>query len=360
MTRCTIKHMSGLYNLLAIGLFVAHTTADGKAPIINPGAPGQPGRTLSAEQATRLANTGYSRDDIRFVQDMIPHHGQALEMAALVADRTNRSELIDIAGRINSSQADEIEFMEDWLAERNGVQQSSHEHHGHTLRSHAEMGMATAEQMDALAALEGVDFDRLFLTLMIRHHEGAVDMVDDLPDQPGSAYDPILFEFTSDINNDQTAEIERMSALLATLSTAPRVGLGAGFDDAEQVLLNLQLVASLPKPVGFFDPQNPAGLPPERPDENDADSTAAAVSDSTHLHVAAADSAGADSTAKKVALPCSAFPIRIWPLTATCLPWAAITASTCTSWRRTARRSSLAPLSARAARATSPLSATCC
>ena len=111
MTRCTIKHTSGLYKVLAIGLFVVHTTADGKAPIINPGAPGQPGRTLSAEQATRLANTSHSRDDIRFVQDIIPHHGQALEMAALVADRTNRSELIDVAGRINSSQADEIEFM---------------------------------------------------------------------------------------------------------------------------------------------------------------------------------------------------------------------------------------------------------
>ena len=153
--------------------------------------------------------------------------------------------------------------------------------------------------MAELAASEGAEFDRLFLTLMIRHHEGAVDMVDDLLDQPGSAYDPILFEFTSDITNDQTAEIERMSALLATLSTDPRVGLGAGFDDAEQVLLNLRLAASLPKPVGFFDPQNPAGLPPEKPDEKDADSTAAAVSDSTHMHVAAADSAGADSTAKK-------------------------------------------------------------
>ena len=124
-------------------------------------------------------------------------------------------------------------------------------------------------------------------------------MVDDLLDQPGSAYDPILFEFTSDITNDQTAEIERMSALLATLSTDPRVGLGAGFDDAEQVLLNLQLVASLPKPVGFFDPQNPAGLPPEKPNEKDADSTAAAVSDSTHLHVAVADSAGATARQKR-------------------------------------------------------------
>ena len=146
------KHMSRLYKAVAIGLFVAHTIASAKAPIINPGAPGQPGRLLSAKQATQLANTSYSRDDIRFVQDMIPHHGQALEMAALVADRTNRSELIDMAGRINASQADEMEFMKGWLTERNGAQHSPHRHHGHTHRSHAEMGMATPEQMAALAA----------------------------------------------------------------------------------------------------------------------------------------------------------------------------------------------------------------
>ena len=120
----TVKHVSRIYKAIAIGLLVAHTIASAKAPIINPGAPGQPGRLLSAKQATQRANTSYSRDDIRFVQDMIPHHGQALEMAALVADRTNRSELIDMAGRINASQADEMEFMKGWLTERNGAQRS--------------------------------------------------------------------------------------------------------------------------------------------------------------------------------------------------------------------------------------------
>ena len=200
-----VKHVSGLYKAVTIGLFVTHTAAVAEAPIINPGAPGLPGRALSAEQATQLANTSYSRDDIRFVQDMIPHHGQALEIAALVADRANRSELIDIAGRINASQADEIKFMEGWLAERNRAQHSPHGHHGHTHRLHAEMEMATPEQMAELAASKWAEFNRLSLTLMIRHHEGAVDMVDELLDQPGSAYDPILFEFTSDITNDQTA-----------------------------------------------------------------------------------------------------------------------------------------------------------
>ncbi len=277
-----------------IGLSVPGGSAHADVPIINPGAPGQPGRTLSAEEATQLAHTGYSRDDVRFIQDMIPHHGQALEMAALVADRTNRSELIDIAGRINSSQADEVEFMERWLNER---AQPLHAHHGHTHMSHEMMGMATPEQMVELASLEGTEFDRLFLKLMIRHHEGAVDMVEKLLDQPGSAYDPVLFEFTSDVTNDQTAEIERMSALLATLSDDPRVGLRAGFDDAEQAILNLQLVVSLPKPAGFFDPQNPAGLPPAKPEE--ADSTTTAAADHSEQQVAAVDSTGADSTASE-------------------------------------------------------------
>ncbi len=284
-------------SLTALVAVLIAAAAGADVPIINPGAPGQPGRQLSAEEATQLAHTGYSRDDVRFLQDMIPHHGQALEMAALVDERTNRSELIDIAGRINSSQADEIEFMERWLDERDQPRQA---HHGHTHMSHAMMGMATPQQMAELAASEGTAFDRLFLTLMIRHHEGAVDMVEKLLDQPGSAYDPVLFEFTSDITNDQTAEIERMSALLATLSSDPRVGLRAGFDDAEQAILNLQLVASLPKPVGFFDPQNPAGLPPEKPEEEEnADSTTVAVADSSSPALASVDSTAADSTADK-------------------------------------------------------------
>ena len=124
--------------------------------------------------------------------------------------------------------------------------------------------MATPEQMDALASSEGAAFDRLFLQLMITHHEGAVTMVEELLEQPGSAYDPTLFEFTNDITNDQTAEIERMNALLVGLSDDPRAGLKAGFMDAGQAILNMRLVASLAKPPGFYDPENPAGLPAER------------------------------------------------------------------------------------------------
>ena len=234
-----------------------------EAPIIKPGKPGEAATELSAEQAIEIANTSYSPADVRFMTDMIPHHHQALEMAELVADRTNRQELIDVAGRINASQNDEIRFMQDWLGTRGEPVPDPTAHHAMHM-SHMMAGMATPAQMEALAAASGTDFDRLFLTLMIRHHEGAVTMVEELLEQPGSAYDPVLFEFTSDVTNDQTTEIERMSALLSTLSDDPRATLAAGYDDAGEAIMNLDLVASLRKPDGFYDPRNPAELPPTR------------------------------------------------------------------------------------------------
>ncbi|HUG44801.1 MAG TPA: DUF305 domain-containing protein [Acidobacteriota bacterium] len=231
-----------------------------QAPIIKPGAPGEPARELSADEAIKIADTSFSAADVQFMQDMIPHHHQALQMAALVADRTNRPELIDVAGRINASQEDEIRFMQQWLRERGQSVPDPAAHHAmHT--SHAMAGMATAEQMTQLAQLTGAEFDQFFLTLMITHHEGAVTMVERLLKQPGSAYDPVLFEFVTEVVNDQTAEIQRMNALLVGLSTDPRAGLAPGLDDAGQALWNLKHLASLPKPPGFFDPRNRAELP---------------------------------------------------------------------------------------------------
>ncbi len=262
MTRCVFLTLVGL---AATGSALCQD----QTPIIQPGAPGEPARELSADEAIEIADTSYSPDDLRFMQDMIPHHYQAVEMSALVAERTNRPELVDVAGRINASQADEIEFMQQWLRERGEHVPDPTDHHAmHT--SHKMAGMATPEQMAELATLKGTAFDRLFLKLMIPHHEGAVKMVEKLLEKSGSAYDPVLFEFTNDITNDQTAEIERMNALLASLSDDPRAALSPGFGDAGQALLNLELVVSLPKPPGFFDPANPAGLPPERPKEDDA------------------------------------------------------------------------------------------
>ena len=246
------------------GVILLGLTSGGLAqvPIIQPGAPGDPPRELSAEEAIEIAVSSHSPADVLFIQDMIPHHHQAIEMAELVADRTNRQELVDLAGRINGSQQDEIAFMEQWLRDRSErVPNPTAHDEMHT--DHKMAGMATPEQMTDLRKSESTDFDRLFLKLMITHHEGAVTMVEKLLEQPGSAYDPALFEFTTDVTNDQNAEIERMNALLVGLSSDPRANLAAGFDDAGQALMNLEIVATLPKPPGFFDPRNPAQLPPE-------------------------------------------------------------------------------------------------
>ena len=188
-----------------------------EAPIIQPGAPGDAVRELSADEAIEIANTSHSPDDLRFMQDMIPHHNQAVQMAELVSDRTNQQELVDMAGRIDASQIDEIDFMMQWLRAR-GEDVPEPTAHDAMHTSHKMAGMASPDDMAELARLDGTDFDEKFLTLMIAHHEGAVKMVEDLLEQPGSAYDPVLFQFTDDVTNDQNAEIERMNAMLANLS----------------------------------------------------------------------------------------------------------------------------------------------
>jgi hypothetical protein len=135
-------------------------------------------------------------------------------------------------------------------------------------------GMLTDEEMAALAAARGSEFDRLYLESMIQHHQGALDMVEDLLDQRGSVQDPLLYEFTSDVTSDQTSEIERMVTLLASFSSDPRVGLAAGFRDAGEASLNMQLVSTLPKPAGFFDPERPSGLSARRLEELEAEASA--------------------------------------------------------------------------------------
>ena len=248
------------------------------SPIVLPGAPGQPSQTLSPEDAVKITDTSYSPADVSFMQMMIPHHAQALEMADLVEARTNHPDLLSIAGRIKASQSDEISFMEGWLTDR-GESPTAHAHHMMSMHHKMEMGMATDKQMSALAASESVDFDRQFLTLMIRHHEGAVDMVEDLLDKPGSAYDPVLYEFVGDIKNDQAVEIDQMNGLLVSLSEDPRANLKAGLMDAGIAIKNMTLVTSLPKPAGFIDPNNPIEMskgPEHKPkDHKDGEEKAA-------------------------------------------------------------------------------------
>ncbi|QNN69781.1 DUF305 domain-containing protein [Thermomonas carbonis] len=265
--------------LLASMLAAACAPAMAQVSIVNPGAPGQASRQLSADEAVKIAASRHSAADVQFMRDMIPHHQQALEMAALVGTRTNSPGLIEAAKRIESSQRDEIGFMQQWLTARGESAPDPAAHAGmhasHAMpgmAAHTMAGMASPAQMAALARAEGRDFDRQFLQLMIIHHAGALKMVEDLLKQSGSAYDPTLLEFINDVSNDQAAEIERMTGLLASVSNDRRTGLSAGFRDAGTAIDNLRLVASLPKPAGFFDPQNPADLPLEPVgDKNKAD-----------------------------------------------------------------------------------------
>ena len=247
---------------LGTGLFflsLGAPAAPAQPPIVQPGAPGQPSRAISAAEASDLAGIRHTEADVRFMQGMISHHAQALEMTALLDTRTESDTLRQTARRIELSQEDEIEMMQDWLRDR-GQEVTAIDAH-HAPGAMRMPGMLTDEEMASLAEADGAAFDRLFLELMIKHHRGAVTMVENLLEQRGAAQDSQLFAFTSDVTADQTAEIDRMDAMLATLSPDPRVQLASGFHDAGQALWNMALVATRPKPEGFFDPRNPAGRP---------------------------------------------------------------------------------------------------
>ena len=273
---------AGIAALLSATPALADNSQANPVPIIQPGAPGEAAKVLTSDEATQLASIMHTPADTNFMQGMIVHHQQALEMAMLVKGRSNNEDLVAIAGRIESSQADEMDFMTEWLSEHgeplkavgSGGHSEGDGHHAHHMHHGSDMmGMATPAQMTQLAASSGTAFDRVFLELMIRHHQGALSMVSDLHKQPGSAYDPVMFEFTNDVVTDQTSEIERMNELLAALFTDARVGLASGFRDAGEAISNLRLVSALPKPAGFFDTANPASLRPAiATDEDDSDS----------------------------------------------------------------------------------------
>ena len=243
--------------------------AFGQVPIVQPGAPGQQSRLITAEEASALAGTEYSLGDIQFLQGMIPHHAQAKEMSALAESQTNNDAILAVAARITLSQDDEIAMMQGWLVDR-GLEVPSEDAH-HQSGFMRMTGMLTDEEMEALSLARGSEFDQLYLESMIKHHQGALDMVEELLDQRGSVQDPLLYEFTSDVTSDQTSEIERMVTLLASFSSDPRVGLAAGFRDAGEASLNMRIVTTLPKPAGFFDPERPSGLSARRLEELEAE-----------------------------------------------------------------------------------------
>ena len=276
---------------------------DDDVRIIQPGAPGEPSKVISADDAANLAGILYTQADVEFMQGMIGHHAQALEMTELLETRSRSSEMRDLAKRIELSQDDEIEMMQEWLRSRGedvpeirptlgggmdhgdgGHGDGGHgdgDHAGHDMAEHGGghhmmPGMLTADEMQALKDAEGPEFDRLFLEKMIEHHRGALVMVDDLLAQRGAAQESTIFAFTNDVVADQTAEMDRMGGMLANMSPDPRVGLKPGFRDAGMSLANLELVAAIPKATGFFNPDAPEGvpIPTDRDRDEDAEDEA--------------------------------------------------------------------------------------
>lgn len=219
---------------LLIASMVRGQQTDSPPTIVQPGAPGQQSKTLSAGEV-RTTRRPPLDADIAFMQGMIHHHAQAVEMVDLLRTHGESKQLKSFGEKIAVSQTDEIQFMKQWLAERGKPSSMSHsqmdhmEHMNHMdhmaemkgkepLDSMAAMppmpGMLTPEQMKALANAKGAAFDRLFLTGMIQHHTGALTMVDDLFRNPAAGQDTVLFDFATDITNTQSAEIQIMKKML--------------------------------------------------------------------------------------------------------------------------------------------------
>jgi uncharacterized protein (DUF305 family) len=181
--------------------------------VVQPGAPGQPSREIDASKAP-VPHITFTPADVSFMQGMIGHHAQALEMTELLKTRTASEGMKLLAQRIEVSQTDEIRFMKRWLTEHGQPLPSEHAHH---MPGGMMPGMLTPDQMAELAAAKGEAFDALFLKFMIQHHEGALVMVKDLFASDGAAQDGDVNAFASDVVADQQMEIDRMSGMLREL-----------------------------------------------------------------------------------------------------------------------------------------------
>jgi len=187
-----------------------------QATVVQPGAPGQPTQTLPS--TTRAKLPPRARKDVEFMQGMIMHHAQAVEMTALIDSRSQNKGLRLLGARISHTQAEEMAFMRRWLASRGEQLSAPMDHmHGMDMPEHGQMlmpGMLTAKQMDELKKASGKEFDRLFLSGMIQHHNGALTMVQDLFDTAGAGQDAELFNFATDVDSGQRAEIKIMQTML--------------------------------------------------------------------------------------------------------------------------------------------------
>lgn len=179
-------------------------------PVVQLGAPGEPNRTLSPEEAAGLGAPGHIEADVTFMRHMIDHHSQALVMTGYVDDRTDDRDIRLLAERMRISQEDEIDQMAQWLQDRaQPLREDGHDGHGD-----GEMpGMLTEEQLAKLEAAEGIAFDRLFLEYMIQHHQGALQMVEELY-SAGGGQEPAAGAFARHVEGDQGIEIARMQEML--------------------------------------------------------------------------------------------------------------------------------------------------
>src|SRR5260370_580576 len=213
MAPCSRSLTASLLLLSAIAV-----SAQQSAPIVQPGAPGQPGKLLT-EASVRTPPKAPFNSDVEFMQGMIMHHSQAVDMVVLLRTRGKSPVLKSFGEKISISQTDEIGFMQRWLESRGKPTTMQMDH---SKMSAAEMknmnmlmpGMLTPQQMSALAKARGPQFDHLFLTGMIQHHGGALTMVEDLFNTPGAGQDPVLFDFATDIENTPSSEIKIMRGML--------------------------------------------------------------------------------------------------------------------------------------------------
>src|SRR5215469_528706 len=219
MAFCTRTVFAALIFLAAASAFAQENNpAATSGAIIQPGAPGQPGKSL-APGSVSVALPKPFGPDVAFMQGMIMHHAQAVEMVALLRTRAKSPELKALGEKITLSQSDEIRYMKDWLETRGQATTMKMDHSHMTPAQMKNMnmlmpGMLTPRQMDELAKARGAKFDHLFLTGMIQHHGGALTMVEDLFHTSGAGQDPVLFDFATDIDNTQRAEIKIMQAML--------------------------------------------------------------------------------------------------------------------------------------------------
>jgi uncharacterized protein (DUF305 family) len=214
---------AGLLSLSAATALCQQPNSEPGVSIVQPGAPGHSNKTLTPETAN-AAPRKPSDADVKFMQGMIMHHSQAVEMTELLKTRSQDPAVQALGKRISISQTDEMRFMKEWLTERGeplseqmdmaGMDMAGMDHDHMDMAMPMMPGMLTKAQMKALAAATGPEFDHLFLTGMIQHHTGALTMVKDLFRVPGAGQDPRLFDFASDVDNTQQAEIDIMRHML--------------------------------------------------------------------------------------------------------------------------------------------------